>query len=205
MKRVVLAFVLPLAFLFAFAPGHPHAGALNSSIQPLYLDNLIGCTTFSVSKKDRLWVTAAHCTLQENEKFGIGAANATAIVIRRNDVYDIALLQGGLPTPPLELSDHGPRTGDEARIEGFAIGQPQSLTFFGRVSNPRYTFPEEDYESATYDVQLLPGASGSPILVRGQVVGTASGIYKGKVGQIVWGSTWGQLKDFVGPVWEGEQ
>jgi V8-like Glu-specific endopeptidase len=196
--------VLVLATLASYTP--PTQSATLSSIQPLFLNGEIKCTAFSVNKRERLWVTAAHCTLVEDTKtFSIGAPQNLVTVVRRDERFDLALLQGGLPAAAMELAEHAPSAGTEVYTEGYPIGMNRSLQFFGHVSSPRYIFPEEDFEVMALDVQGLPGISGAPVLWRSRVVGVFAGIYRPAIGQIAWGSTWGRLKDFVGPIWEGQR
>ena len=79
------------------------------------------------------------------------------------------------------------------------------LQFRGIIASPNYTFPDETVAYTTFDMNALMGASGAPIFVDGDVVSLLNGIDKSPAGFLSYGPTWSQLKDFVGPVWEGEK
>lgn len=196
MKKLLLTLLLSLSLLLA----PKSTGASFSPIQPLFGNNFgLMCTTFLINRPQKLWLSAAHC-LEGDEKFGIGSQDATAVVVRVDLENDLVLFQGGLPQgDALELGET-PHALDTVMIEGYA-GQPLPLEFKTTIVGVGYPvpFPGGVTINATlFQAPPLQGMSGSPVMVRGRVIG----VLHGSVGTVGVASLRDTLKKFVGDVWK---
>ncbi len=174
------------------------------SIQSMTSNGIVGCTAFSVNDRDHKWVTAEHCVQSD---LGIRHPNARLgggefAVVRIDPKVDLALLVSVYSAPSLVLGAK-PGVGDEAHAKGFALHSPDPLQFVGHLSNPSYLFPGEDVRRAAFDMQVLQGVSGSPILDRfGNVVSVSQAVVMiHPFGHVTYGATWEALRDFVGADW----
>lgn len=129
------------------------------------------CSVFSVNPKNRGWMTAAHCIVDENgtpyaaEYFITGHP---ARVVEVNIELDLALVQTtdwGVPVG-LKLARKAPVQGDSVENYGFSFGEAHPFYYVGRVSSTEFA----DY---TYvDITTIGGQSGSPVLdSEGRVIG----------------------------------
>lgn len=195
MKKLLTALILSLTLL---AP--PSSGSALSPIQPLFGNNFgLMCTTFLINRTQKLWLSAAHC-LEGDETYGIGALEATAVVVRKDAENDLVLFQGGLPAgDALELGE-APQLRDKVTVEGYA-GQPVYLVFDTTIVGLGFRVPFPGgvtIDSVLIQAPPLQGMSGSPVLSRGRVVGLLHGTV-GSVGVISLRET---LRKFAGDVWK---
>jgi hypothetical protein len=125
-----------------------------------------------------LWVGKAHClVLEDGEVYRIDGVEATLIGV--NADLDLAMFSGGPSAPGLKVG-YGPTP--DTRTPVYTIGYPGKGTYYdgwvyaeGIVSNPSVGVSFKDQpgvmvKRALYQFPAGPGASGAPIMVKGDIV-----------------------------------
>lgn len=172
MRRSLVAFALALIVLSS--PALMRAGT--DPIQPLRFTGTgaVFCTAFSINEAKGYWMTAAHCTQDDDGKpytFTIGdSGEAVKLVAVFSDV-DIAIVSSDIKAEGFKLATETPARGDYVTVVGFGYGFVPATTFWGRVSN---TIQIEGRRYLLFDMRVWPGHSGSPIRnAKGEVVSVA--------------------------------
>lgn len=190
MLRIALTLVLTVSL----ATSTSGVSLAYSSIQPLQTpEGRNICTVFSINEQARLWMTAAHCVITELSLEHGGTRVTMPFIVApymfgvQTEVVqavrplDIAVLRAVRGAPALRMAKHAPKVGDELKVKGFGYGWRTPTTFWGRLANPSADVDENETTPpyAVYDMHIMPGHSGSPILTPDhRIVG---------VGQIVFG------------------
>ena len=220
---LLLALVLP-------QPGHAnraHPNLLNS-VRPLsqivlrdFTTNTIAyrniCTVSSINAPLRLWLTAAHCVLDEIvdddglhlatvPTKGLTIEGHLAFIVKTDEVIDLAVLfTPDHSLPALRLAGKGPFWEDAVRVIGHPFGYRDVTIVAGTVSSPDSRLDATPGFAPSYmliTAPVAPGNSGSPIVnSRGGIV---------SVLQIGWGrgyspgggATYARLKAFAGEYFE---
>ena len=226
--RVIIATLCALALLLPL-PGHAdrtHPNLLDS-VRPLsqivlrdFTTNTIAyrniCTVSSINATTHLWLTAAHCVLDERmdedsavtitPTTGLAIEGKLAFIVKTDAVIDLAILiTPDFSLPALRLADKGPFWEDAIRVVGHPFGYPSVTIVAGTVSNPDAVPSVQAGFAPSYmfvTAPVAPGNSGSPIVnARGDIV---------SVLQIGWGrgyspgggATYARLKAFAGGYFE---
>ena len=174
------------------------------------------CTVSSINAALHLWLTAAHCVLDEViddeghhlvtiQTKGLHIDGKLAFVVKVDEVLDLAILfTPDHALPALRLAGKGPFWEDGIRVIGHPFGYPSVTIVAGTVSNPDAVFAKPGFAPSYMFVTapVAPGNSGSPIVnSRGEIV---------SVLQIGWGggyspgggATYARLKAFAGSYFE---
>ena len=175
------------------------------------------CTVSSINAALHLWLTAAHCVLDEQlsdygeepraprPTQGLTIEGKLAFIVKTDTVIDLAILfTPDLALPALRLARKGPFWEDTIRVIGHPFGYPSVTIVAGTVSNPDAEFVRAGFAPSYMFVTapVAPGNSGSPIVnSRGEIV---------SVLQIGWGggyspgggATYARLKGFAGSYFE---
>ena len=175
------------------------------------------CTVSSINAALHLWLTAAHCVLDEQlsdygeepraprPTQGLTIEGKLAFIVKTDTVIDLAILfTPDLALPALRLARKGPFWEDTIRVIGHPFGYPSVTIVAGTVSNPDAEFVQAGFAPSYMFVTapVAPGNSGSPIVnSRGEIV---------SVLQIGWGrgyspgggATYARLKAFAGEYFE---
>ena len=168
LRCVVLLCALSLAACASF-PYSPN----DQNILPLH-DNVDGfCTAWAVSPQR--WITASHCIPPDgNLEFFILDHRMTVVAF--DDTVDLAMLSGGPSVRPLKVARHAPTIGDEVYVMGYGGTNPLLLFFKGNLlSNSVHYFEELNTTTVVVGATGMPGMSGGPLLVHGEVIGALVG------------------------------
>ena len=227
MRRIIsilIALTLLLPLSGAADRAHP---SLLDSVRPLsqivlrdFTTNKITyrniCTVSSINAALHLWLTAAHCVLDERmdedgvvtitPTTGLAIEGKLAFIVKTDAVIDLAILfTPDLALPALRLAGKGPFWEDTIRVIGHPFGYPSVTIVAGTVSNPdAEPFVQAGFAPSYMFITapVAPGNSGSPIVnSRGEIV---------SVLQIGWGrgyspgggATYARLKAFAGGYFE---
>lgn len=155
------------------------------AVQPLYVNDDFHCTAWYLG--DRTWVTAAHCL--ENPgvlpDIRVGERRVTAWRIPTIPVHDggqdVALFRSEGPYPPPAVIAHGlPDFGEEVYFVGYPTS-PDGVLRFG-VYAGRYNGANNDDgwrpDRIMFSTAVDGGASGSPLMHRGRVIGVVVSSYR---------------------------
>jgi hypothetical protein len=138
-----------------------------------------GCTASSINRREHLWLTAAHCWVEDKTFI----ADQPAELVEMNKKTDIAIVRvpnyfsGG----ELTLSTKTPNYLDEIIITGHPFGYDDVFVTRGYVSNPKALLSTDDSifflvpglpskmqngfsGYMTFNVAAAPGNSGSPVM-----------------------------------------
>lgn len=174
-----ILFALALAFGGCAKPAQP-AYQL-SAIEQLYLDGVKACTVWHL--KDKLWVTASHCTN--------GAATLTDkdgrpfTVLRQGDIDgekpDLSLLIGPPGAPDLDIGAP-PAFGDPVHFIGYPqYGGETHLGVYSGSWGTCYVVRGSVHKLCEVSVMVDGGASGAPLFDEyGRVVGVVDASFRGR-------------------------
>lgn len=189
-----------LALLLIASPLTASKPKFLDAVRPLAMDGELGaptnmCTASYINKKDRLWLTAAHCIDGPIPYYIDGLV---VIPILRDVVQDLAILLSPLPGGPqpsvaLKLAARGPDFGDEVLVGGHPFGYDSLFLTKGFVANPKANIGDAR-PYMMLDVAGAPGNSGSPIVnKKGEVVSVLQVGYGRTFGPMVGGATHSML------------
>lgn len=181
MKRCLLAVVFAFTFIVPTSVIANRYDDLFKSVAQLEITRSDGyslgsCTTGMIQEKRGLWITAAHCVLN-NGTLSIGKKIATLVDADMEN--DIAILSiPGVSAVALPLATRAPETGDEIGIIGYPHGIGPMYTR-GHISTARQQ-ASNGLHYMFYTAVACPGSSGSPVVnTKGQIVS----IHRGSMGQ----------------------
>lgn len=162
MKRIVAA----LCLLFCFSlPQIAHKVPGFASIMPLQvwsdgeMHNI--CTTEKISSDD-VWLTAAHCVVEDDGSDGVFYIDKQPAVVKDIDqTNDIALLQAKqTASEPLKLAKKEPQIGDKLTIPGYPRGIGPVLLSGSKAGNVE----ADGRNYQIFSLGTCGGNSGSPVL-----------------------------------------
>lgn len=194
------------AILAAVVAANPYLNVPVNSIQPLQVAVVDGpdatiCTAFSINEKTRMWGTAAHCVLQQDDEGQIHARQTRmggkpTVLMFANAALDVAVIQAEVSAPAIPLAKR-PAVGDVVRVYGYLWGSYSPTIFKGEISNLNADSGDGRY--MLFDMSVGGGHSGSPILdINGAVVSvmqiSARGGFSG-------GALYGYLDELL-PYWQ---
>lgn len=171
--RRVLAVLLVLVLGIGLVP--PVQARTFDGIAPFQANGRTFCTTFAIAKDT--WATAAHCALYAMELRQQGAAisinGVYAEVISVDGIWDLAVVHSQYSGYTLPLGSTAPAVGDAIEVQGFPYGMGPAATY-GHIA--ALNIPIEGYHmSNILDLTVAGGNSGSPVLMKGKVIGVLWG------------------------------
>lgn len=172
----VLSLVLALYLLLTPTP-------VILGIQPISTEGGQGfCTSFSVNQQKRMYVTAAHCVDDQNPDLPEGYIFSQRFTIKKFDRdLDIAVVQGAIGAPEMQVSLTQPEKDDYAWVYGFSHGEELPTEYYGVYKNLVMLFDRETHKfqvASGFELQIEKGQSGSPIMdSEGNVISVAQSTF----------------------------
>src|SRR5258708_18645526 len=130
--RIKLLPIILTMFLLAMSCYASTGQAAYKSIVPITdsLDQSF-CTAFSVSQKQRLYMTAAHCVEDTVDSEVPYMWHQRIRVVKIDTGIDLALVQAAIGIPALTLADQPPTPGSASTITGYIGHHELQTTFTG--------------------------------------------------------------------------
>ena len=212
----ILAFVLLLSQSGSADRAHPR---LLDSVRPLsqvtlrdFTTNMITyrniCTVSSINAALHLWLSAAHCVLDEDAdnapRPGLTIFGHLVFIVKTDITADLAiLLTPDYAAHALRLASNGPLWEDAIRVVGYSFGLPSITITPGTVSNPDgICLPGVASSYMLFTAAVAAGQSGSPVVnSRGQIVSVVQ-IGCGHDYSPGGGAIYARLKAFAGEYFE---
>lgn len=148
-------------------------------------------------------MTATHCLPDDGDVRTLWVDSVPALHILPEHGTLVSIRMGQIPTGwmPLPLRARAPRVGEVVVGLGYAFGDHAMTALVGHATHP--TPYDEDAEhphysqAAWYDLHLLPGMSGGPIVdEQGNLLSINQGIAF-LPGPLAWGTTYPDLRAFL--------
>ena len=205
MKRLIASLVAVLLLVSPSAPTAApdplkSAAGLSYSANPGLSNNF--CSTASIWEEYRLYLTAAHCVLDDEGQWeqGFYVDGAPGEIWAINPGMDLAVVRAreAAPRPELRLAKKTPKYLDDVFVAGFPFGWTSPTVFRGWVSSPFLQFDAMDKEYMILQIAGAPGNSGSSVVnKKGEVVSVIQIGWDRTFMPVLGGATLDQLRTFA--------
>ncbi len=165
MKRLGLSIIfLLLMSVAAFSGSLPQVSVRSMWAAEGESEPRVACTIESINEKVGLWLTAAHCVI-DNAKLSVLDSEVLVplapVLVDKTD--DVAVLLADLHVPALKLAEVSPSAGDPIHMIGHPLGLLVAQFFEGKISSLKVDIEGRGVKMA-FQMPACGGNSGSAVL-----------------------------------------